>query len=535
MACLTRRVIFRHRPNHFSVSSERVTQQFLASWIPFYWLGKCFGLALLFLPEGNISSVVFQRVVVWGMDRAHHILNSLVVPNVVEFVVSLPWRVLLVLFPTLPPPASPGAGLKPIGGEKGNGRGLASRLEHLKQNSPRRVAGGAGGQESSFTPPLQPQTSPRTPPGKEQRLAVPKKLDDTVVVNGGTGRVSDVSDNSTLPVAERFNDGEATKGVVVATPAIAEVDGRVDATDNKPEGGGRGGGERRRSFGEILRSAFTGNSNVRLRDHLFDLNTASPAPPVPHTPDRQRTPAEAAASLKRQPEHERPNSRPTDVLPAVSKDNGTRRRGQSEARAVEGADLSPAETKSRHATRRRPSEFSRSGSGSGAGGGGAEGRGRSGDGTGRGVRRRSVPGARRAPEDIHKPRPTTAAGSSTASGSKAAVGVVADSREKRLSEWRRRRAEQVDGQQRERPRRSRPAGADVAPGPAAAAGRHRNGAAAGAGGGGGRVSSERRFRHVERFRSDMARAAGSSQEVDDALRTRLSVTSPKTAANGRAR
>ncbi|CAN0575797.1 unnamed protein product, partial [Ectocarpus sp. 12 AP-2014] len=59
--------------------------KFLVSWIPFYWLGKCLGLGLLYLPGGNIPTVVFERVVVWGMDNAHHVLNNLVVPNVVEF------------------------------------------------------------------------------------------------------------------------------------------------------------------------------------------------------------------------------------------------------------------------------------------------------------------------------------------------------------------------------------------------------------------------------------------------------------------
>ncbi|CAN0529831.1 unnamed protein product, partial [Scytosiphon promiscuus] len=40
----------------------------------------------------------------------------------------------------------------------------------------------------------------------------------------------------------------------------------------------------------MVRSALTGSSEIRLRDHLFDLNTASPAPPQSASREPQAAP-----------------------------------------------------------------------------------------------------------------------------------------------------------------------------------------------------------------------------------------------------
>ncbi|CAM9572710.1 unnamed protein product [Choristocarpus tenellus] len=117
--------------------------EFLISWVPFYWLGKCLGLGLMFLPESNIASVVFDRAVVTGMDQCHHILNHLVVPNTVEFIVSLPWRVLLLVFPMInsPNPEMGNSEDKIVDTKEWKYAGIADRLRHLQEVNPAMDAG----------------------------------------------------------------------------------------------------------------------------------------------------------------------------------------------------------------------------------------------------------------------------------------------------------------------------------------------------------------------------------------------------------
>lgn len=542
------------------------------SWIPFYWLGKCFGLALLFLPDGNIPTVIFERFVVWGMDHAHDVLNNLVVPNVVQFVVFLPWRFLLVLFPTLPPPDSSysrdSAGSAAKFRRKGNNGGrLSSRLQHLKipktpatdaaDGEPRRRRSPRtrGEQERSQSPPrLAPRTPAGTARGDGEKHTGSAKATGTDISLDREGRNSDLSDApaSGIPGSPLVAGGDALAAVgVPCTPASGEK-------DSSPErGSGRSG--RRRSIGEIVRSAITGNSKVRLRDHLFDLNTASPAPPQAETQEPKPSQADDRSPSTGRNEAVKPKSDPKVDLPAILTDspgpksrrantpvtNGNGATGSSEASAPEPAV--------RPTNRRRPSEFSQNvpagagGEGGGGGGGGDGAGGGLGDGPSRGVRRRSGSG-RRAPASEKSNGPATSVkggvGSTAKSASSApSAGDTAEMRAKRLAEWRRRRAEQAQAQQlREvRPRRSRIAGADATPGPgsiaATSASQGSSDGRSSSGGGGGRAnpSASRRFRHVERFRSEMAGVAGPPVEAKDIdPRTQISGPSTRAAtANGR--
>lgn len=490
------------------------------------------------------------------MDHAHHLLNNLVVPSVVEFVVSLPWKLLLVLFPTLPDPTSPSSlrnshlSGKPPGGADG-GSGLGSRLQHLKmpentadglpvdtragrrRASPRRGAVGTAvtGQQSSSPPPL-PQRSP-------PQQATEENNTDGVATDDDVGRNGAPIVDST---ARKDPEETCTVEVTVATPAR-------DGAGGEARGSSSGGRRRRRSFGEIIRSTITGNSNVRLRDHLFDLSTASPAPlsepaHVPtatpaavdgNGPNRGQSPVRQHARKL----WDESTSDAVVTLPPVSSDNGADRQQRRPSKASDnktpaGRSPASAETQSRHATRRRPSEFSQSRP---DGSGGDEAAGGSSDGLDRGVRRRSLSGRRPPDSKTENSRNVAAGGGSNrvsaSNGSikNSAVGssVGGDStkaRSKRLLEWRRRRAEQAEAQPKERPRRALKtavAGADSAVPGATAVGGDGSSEASGRGSGAGKAGrgSGRRFRHVERFRSEMAKTSpGPAGDADASGRSR---------------
>ncbi|CAM9441884.1 unnamed protein product, partial [Ectocarpus sp. 12 AP-2014] len=497
--------------------------EFLVSWIPFYWLGKCLGLGLLYLPGGNIPTVVFERVVVWGMDNAHHVLNNLVVPNVVEFAVSLPWRVLLVLFPTMPAPSSgsgSGAAKKKKAGRGAGlrkkqavtGGGLTSQLQHLNAPTKKRAAESTPKRAASAgAPSIQHQTPPLPARGS------PSKTTPVVARNGVANASSDSKHGgggASALVAELL-DADGGTGVASRADGAAAIATPVPFGDDiatSPESGGSerrsgGGGRpsRRRSFGEIIRSAVTGNSEVRLRDHLFDFSTASPAPPVPSGGGGGVTKPAMRAASKEPVVPKEASSSASTTLPAVVNGNG-KRRGREKV-AVDA--VIPA--RSRHTTRRRPSEFSDPVADGGGGGGDEAGGGRSSDGSGRvgreGVRRRNggagagtgatgrgilregknalssllssssataAPGSSsssatrsaRTPADRRGraatagvarggPRGTSArAGAGATASLSSSAAAIADSRAKRLAEWRKKRADRAREEQAEKYRRS---------------------------------------------------------------------------------
>ena len=90
----------RAEPNLLPCSSITCSAaQFLLSWIPLYHLGKCTLLLLLLAPDLQIAAAVFQRAVIPGIQTLHHSINHIVMPNLIEIVATLPWRLLLVIFP----------------------------------------------------------------------------------------------------------------------------------------------------------------------------------------------------------------------------------------------------------------------------------------------------------------------------------------------------------------------------------------------------------------------------------------------------
>eukprot|EP00903_Cladosiphon_okamuranus_P007832 g7578.t1 len=628
--------------------------EFLVSWIPFYWLGKCLGLGLLYLPGGNIPTVVFERFVVLGMDKAHHVLNNLVVPNVVEFAVSLPWRVLLVLFPSMPPPPSSGggggsawnAGKKNAGGRgakgKGKGKGaLGSQLQHLNTPTKRCTkttsgAGGGGfstgrggggpeaqaaGERGSRQPPPLPARSPPQSPTSTSATAATvgrgRASGGRVGDWAGAARESNASalvdqllraDNNSSGHA----DAAARRAGATSTPVRGErVVGGDGGEGSSPESGLSGGSSsgggsrparRRRSFGEILRSAVTGNSKVRVRDHLFDLTTASPAPPLPDgslsrgaapeppsrspsmsppssaRPDPVVSDGSGTRGSKRRQETAAPRKASASSLPAISGGYGDNelRKGRKKEDDEEEEEQnfpglsslsSPPPPRSSGLTRRRVSEFGSGGGGDEAGGGGsfdASSR------TGRG-RREAGGGAAAAPgrQSLEKTsssssvssngrgstgrsaaasRTSAARGASTTSarttGSRSAAAgdagdastaaAIADPRAKRLAEWRKKRANNKSRhEQAEKLRGTRDGngngnggnsgGVDETMAVAAGDGWRgtnrgsedgsvrgggvvtRSSAPARTGTGASLPAKSRRFRHVERFRSEMAR------------------------------
>ncbi|CAM9664656.1 unnamed protein product [Ectocarpus fasciculatus] len=569
--------------------------EFLVSWIPFYWLGKCLGLGLLYLPGGNIPTVVFERVVVWGMDNAHHVLNNLVVPNVVEFAVSLPWRVLLVLFPTMPAPSSRsgsgssssssssaamktkkagrGAGLRKK--QAATAGGLTSQLQHLNTPTKKRAEStpkADRGAAVTGAPSIQQQTPPlpvRSSPSKTT----------PVVARNGAGASALVAD--LLDADDGVGAASRADGAAVATPVPVDDDSATSPESGGKRSGGGGGRcrpSRRRSFGEIIRSAVTGDSEVRLRDHLFDFSTASPAPPLPGGGGGGTATKPATRAARKGPVVPNKASSPASstALPAVVNGNG-KRRGKEKVVADAAVPARP-----RHTTRRRPSEFSDPVAG-GGGGGDEAGGGGSSDGSSRvggreGVRRRSggagagvgagagatgrgtlrekkngsssssssssfsAPGGSGSSSATRSARTaadrrggaatagvtrggarstSTRAGVDTTASSSAAAAAIADSRAKRLEEWRKRRADRAREEQAEKNRRSNHnfdggGGEGYATtrgvGDGSAGGGDEEESVRGAGGGGARtranasaLAPSRRFRHVERFRSEMAR------------------------------
>lgn len=568
----------------------------------------------------------------WGMDHAHHVLNNLVLPNVVEFVVSLPWRLLLVVFPMLPAPSSSSA--RPITSKKNGGKGpkppgLAARLQHLKMptttttkkdrssehlpgvgksRSPRTGAAAA----ATSPPPLPPRTPPSQLPetascsdGIDAHNSVAslgrpgskhkEENGDSNINSGlhakspvgfaaGTAVLDDDYSDGTLATPSLFMPGTALpeddySAGLLATPARdSGVSLDTPSKSDNPEGR-ESSPRRRRSIGEIVRSAITGDGKVRVRDHLFDLNTATPHPPpaarVPDTTEALSAGAAVSISERQKSsgststgksEEKRETTKHKQAR-NVGGDAGGRARDHVREKTVVAASSAASSARLRYPTRRRPSEFSqvavggesmgsKGGGRSGSGGGGGDAAGGTIDGLTQGSNLRHRGGsAGRKPTDRRTDSPTldtnispkarvktSLRGSGVSSGGGARGGAItsAESRAARLLEWRRKREEQVLAQEKEKVRRKRGAVGSTAAGHA----RVGSGTALpkllgprdeGSGGGvrtrsaaaPGRGSSDsRRFRHVERFRTEMARAPVPTIQEPDSSGTSTRLASP---------
>lgn len=505
----------------------------------------------MFLPDGNVSTVVFERVVVWGMDQAHYILNNLVLPNVVEFVVTLPWRLLLVVFPTLPPPDSKGVY---VGSEPGKSRGrLAARLQHLRM--PLR------GRDES------PQVEEVPPPAgdtKRAQVGRDRKASATAVKSGETlkKRGSPAGDgvrarSGAAGVADALKKPNLGRRNALAGGEDDSV-GRKESSDKSPEGSMRNGGrstrgssssERssrspsRRSFGEMVRSAITGDFNIRVRDHLFDLKTASPSLGTPRVgrsaasragPERQG--GEDDGSVLGEASTDRPGRG------ASTKDKARRVAGRETGLVGKGKGESGSspQLQPRYMTRQRYAEKMKTSAGgfNGEGNGGVDvPGGTGGEAHGRELHRRggldrsasrgrgdlglqdnSLDGSLRGRRMQGRMTPRPSRGGSGSAGR----STSAESRAERLLEWRRKRAEQIEAQQSERVKGSKPgiAFGTSSSGGAQGAEDQRSEASFRT-----RVSkgASRRFRHVERFRAEVSGATDKAKEPD------ASLASPKTA------
>lgn len=451
------------------------------SWIPFYWLGKCCGLALLLIPETNISSVLFERVVVWGMDNAHHFLSNLVVPNIVEFAVFLPWRLLHVVFPNThtTSPYSAAGGDNRVDGNS-NGSGLAARLQHLQV--PKRGAVDRGDFSRSSE-----SESTSTQSHGERRL--------------GSGS------RSPPPLPPREPQASLNGA---AAGGVASVGGESPPRLKSPwplsEGGFFG---HRGSLGEMVRATLTGDSKTRLRDHLFDLH--SPAPP---------TPCESGATDKRSGaaksrftyDHGEGNlsSSAMSIDESKAKQKAKKKPAKKEVlgSVKRSGEASAQKEGTRILTRRRPSGLTRNVSERGGGGDEAAGRG---DGV---VRRRNRLGRRGMSADeintsvdaLNSVSSMSASPSTRGENSGSLSRETSDTRAKRLEEWRKRRSKHIEAQAASLRRRGkRGAGVNAAPGPAttfatqpgSSVGEER-----------ANQTPSRRFKHVERFRSDVGKTAG---------------------------
>lgn len=534
------------------------------------------------------------------MDHAHHILTNRVIPNVVEFVASLPWRLLMVVFPTLSPSPASHARVSAKKGEgKGKGGALAARLERLRKLPTGNKGGSAhqslnGSQERSSGDPR--ARSSRLGAGKTPAPArlPPSRLPTEISLSAEPSREeqelevnSKRSSSSPRQVLAPEDNGEVDPNSMSTTPSSAK-DREVDTTPPRNGDGGRSPRDsedspgndpendsvpRRRSFGQMVRSAITGDFNVRVRDHLFDLKTASPSPPValdtstvaPTTTTPITTPGHArqsspivldnhdniingdnnSSTLKTLEKKKTTPDSAAAARPGVADEtitppqgNKTHSKGSS-SRSSSGSSTAPA-ARSKSSTRRRPSEFSPAGAGGGDAAAGGVGRELAGDKSSRGlVRRRNGTGRRATtrPSDSSTPttasvRGTTARGMSISSASGLGGGLAgaaaatatasghassAESRASRLAEWRRKRAEQLAvGQQQERAKTGRTSvgQAGVASSAASVRSAQRVGGQGDLGRGGGGEDSTRpaaklagaggrRFRHVERFRTEV--------------------------------
>lgn len=548
------------------------------------------------------------------MDNAHDILNNMVVPHVFGFVLSLPWRLLMLVFPALPPSTASSSSRNRTSPKRASSKakgGMAARLQHLKMpasdndRSADRSAGGATDGSPSKRRPRSPPRSPVSPPlparprppasrlrteketgenssGKDERTEV-ESTSSSPSPASPLGKVDndgleDVRETLRLPAFNVSDGAPVNRDHVLkktspsspgqeVTPPREGVRRRLPSSSGRSEG--RGSSLRRRSIGEMVRSAITGDFKIRVRDHLFDLRTASPPPPMvldSKSPDVQSLPASLDQNSGEQ--NEERNRAPDDVVAEERReaatqgkkltkptiDSGSAQPDNALLLQRDGAELgagSKTETvdssslRIKAGTRRRPTEFSHAvlgsddGSASIDGGGNAAAGGAASNVTARGVVRRKSGAGQTGWETLSQQlgeggrtnspleavatsairgRPTLSS-SGNVDTSAAGRHATSDSRAKRLLEWRRRRAEEMENQQRNLARRGRATGVNpssLVTGSGSTPQSVMGPGDLGSGEGDENVrttagtQSKRRFRHVERFRSEMARVPGSS-------------------------
>ncbi|CAM9099512.1 unnamed protein product [Phaeothamnion confervicola] len=363
--------------------------EFVVAWLPLYYLGKCVLLLLVMLPDSNMATLVFDRCVVPGIDTCHHVLNHMVAPNVATAAATLPWAVLVILWPPLAPCEPSDGFARGSGGNSGSGSGGSGVGGGGSGGSKRRSArstvagngsgdggGGLGGCDAertrrSMTPPRRmgatpPRMMPPSPCQVSRLTASANKLHlfsnlhhlrkappPTGNDAGGGGdegggaaeaQVGEISSGSAAAAVAAtgrpgsFRGERPGQAAVAATPAAAETppdivlsspsparppstpatratvaaaaasgsagtaaaaaagQGGIQAlsppvtplpntgmfgfpafgTPGTEAGVGGGSGSRDGGFSGFLRRTLTGDANIRVRDHLFDLKTSSP-------------------------------------------------------------------------------------------------------------------------------------------------------------------------------------------------------------------------------------------------------------------
>ncbi|CAM9732750.1 unnamed protein product, partial [Chrysoparadoxa australica] len=243
--------------------------EFLVAWIPFYYLAKCTLVVLLLLPESSIATLVFHNAVVPGMTVAHHALNHVVLPHAIDFLVALPWHLLVLVFPAI---------------ESGKDE-ETKEPRSLSPHSPCQVSRQVANAKKMKYATLQHLSIPPPEWAASEAAHVTEvasaATDVGVALALARNRSNDTGDLGTLQAPSTPNHGPG-----VATPSdvlTSHGDSPSSQTgltgspllDNVPSTGAEGRG----SIAQFIRQTVTGDPNIRVRDHLFDLRCSAPPPP----------------------------------------------------------------------------------------------------------------------------------------------------------------------------------------------------------------------------------------------------------------
>mmetsp|Transcript_6204 Transcript_6204/g.8745 ORF Transcript_6204/g.8745 Transcript_6204/m.8745 type:complete len:301 (-) Transcript_6204:99-1001(-) len=192
--------------------------EFLISWVPFYFAAKCILLGLLLVPETGLISIVFNSLVVPSMTEIHGILNGVLLPNLIDFIVSIPLKLLIALFPMITFDE----------GKKDDQNNEVKRLSPLSLS--RATAANLKSHGLS---------SPKNP------FLTPEKIFEGDMIEVASD-VTTEDENEIL--APKVKNGKMTS---------------------------------------MLRRVATGDSNIRIRDHLFDIKTPVPPQNLPKAKSKQ--------------------------------------------------------------------------------------------------------------------------------------------------------------------------------------------------------------------------------------------------------
>lgn len=309
----------------------------LLAWVPFYYSFKLVALAILMAPESSFVPLAFQHLVIPAIEGLHHTLNHFVLPNVLEFVVSLPWLLLVSLFPAVDPLHDPVALAEGRPRRYGDMRGdiLSSpcaisqhvsstkklqqfaRLHQLSQPPPRlpppnfteqsfdsleggrerghiyRADGTVGASAQSV------EDSGRSKDAILQRsessveVDLAHEDDDSVVIDrASTLGLITVQQDIPLAVEEEGEAHNQLPSFMEPSTPIPSISiqtkdvglSPVPIVISTPD-----------SLSKTLRRMLTGHSDIRLRDHLFDLRTR-----MPPLPQDVATPAVRPTQKRRQ-------------------------------------------------------------------------------------------------------------------------------------------------------------------------------------------------------------------------------------------